>query len=135
MEFVFESSYFYMMENRTTEKYIGKSSSFIFALVFTFIISTFIVNIDFTEFAQRKEIFIPNWFFFIIFTIDLCIIGSLVLIYFYRKLGVYLFPIAVFLHFFFHNFYLSSFLYFDLFLLFLYFLILLVVIPRWPFFK
>jgi len=124
------------MENTTPETYIGKSKGFIFALVFTLITSTFTMNIDVTEFAQRQQIHIPSWYFFVIFAIDILTVSSLALIFFYRKLGAYLFPISIFIHFLLHNFFLSSFLYFDLFSLFLYFaLVLIVVIPRWNFFK
>lgn len=123
------------MENKPIP-FKGRSLAFTAALVFTFIIATFSINIDFTEFSQRNEINIPTWYFYLIFLVDLVMIAGLVLIYFYRKIGVYAFPLAVFVHFLAHNYYLSSFLYFDLFLLFLYFcLILVAVVPRWQFYK
>ena len=124
------------MEDNNKPEYRGRSTAFIFALVFTFIISTISLNFDITAYYQRNEIEIPTWFFGLIFLIDLAIVASLGLIYFYRKIGVYLFPIAVLLHFILQNYYLSSFLYFDIFMLFLFFLlILMAVIPRWPNFK
>lgn len=124
------------MEENNKPAYIGKSTAFIFALVLPFIISTITLNFDVTAFYQRNEIEIPTWFFVIIFLIDFAIVASLGLIYFYRKIGVYIFPIAVSLHFILHNYYLSSFLYFDILMLFLFFLlILMAVIPRWPNFK
>lgn len=109
-----------------------KSTSFILSLVFTFIISTIGINFDITQFSQRKEINIPDWYFYIIFLVDILMILSLVFIFFYRKMGVIMFPIMVFLHFFLHNFYLSTFLYFDILVLFFYFLfVLMTTLPRW----
>ena len=123
------------MENKPTT-FKGRSLAFTAALVFTFIIATLSINIDITEFSQRHEIHIPTWYFYLIFFVDAVMVVSLLLIYFYRKLGVFAFPLAVFAHFLAHTYYLSSFLYFDLFLLFLYFsLILVAVIPRWSFYK
>lgn len=123
------------MENKPTT-FKGRSLAFTAALIFTFIIATFSINIDFAGFSQRAEINIPTWYFYLIFFIDFIMVASLALIYFYRKIGVYAFPLAVFVHFLANNYYLSSFLYFDLFLLFLYFcLILVAVVPRWPFYK
>lgn len=113
-----------------------KSLSFIVSLVVVFFMSTFSINLDISQFVQRQEIHIPDWYFYLIFLVDIIMLVSLVLIYFYRKIGVYTFPVAVFLHFFLHNFYLSTFLYFDIFTLFLYFsLVLLTTIPRWNSFK
>ena len=86
--------------------------------------------------AQRNENGIPGWYFYLIFSVDVLMIISQILIFFYRKVGIYLFPVAVFTHFLLHNFYLSSFLYFDLMLLFFYFaIILFMTIPRWKYFK
>lgn len=118
------------------EKYIGKSKWFVFGLIFIFFMSTYTINLDVVEFIQRKEILIPDWFLYLTFVMDFLMVFSLILIYFYRKMGIYLFPLAVITHFMLQNFYLNSFLYIDLFLLFLYFSVILVsVIPRWNFFK
>ena len=57
-------------------------------------------------------------------------------IYFYRKIGVILFPVAILFHFYLHEFYLSTMLYSDLFTLFSYVALgLLAIIPKWNFFK
>ena len=93
-------------------------------------------GIDLDEFLQSKEIHIPQWYFYLIFSVDVLIILSLVLIFFYKKWGVYLFPVMVALHFIFHNYYLSTFLYTDVTNIFLFTgLGLLAFIPKWKFFK
>lgn len=131
----FRSFYFYLMK-KTSQKYPERTTWFIGALIFIFIFSTFSFNIDYTEMAQRNENGIPGWYFYLIFSVDVLMIISQILIFFYRKVGIYLFPVAVFTHFLLHNFYLSSFLYFDLMLLFFYFaIILFMTIPRWKYFK
>lgn len=113
-----------------------KSLGFISSLVFVFFLSTFSINLDISQFVQRDEINIPSWYFYIIFIIDIIMIASIFLIFFYRKIGVFAFPLAVLIHFLLHNFYLSTFLYFDILVLFFYsLLVLLTTIPRWQSFK
>lgn len=113
-----------------------KTTGFILSLVITFILSTLSINLDISQFIQRKEINIPDEYFYIVFSVDAIMVLSLILIFFYRKIGVFVFPFSVFIHFILYNFYLSTFLYFDLLVIFLYFsLILLVCIPRWESFK
>ena len=113
-----------------------KSTGFILALVFTFVVSTVVFNLDGVEFVQRREVNIPSGYFYLIFAVDILWVVSLVLIYLYRKLGVFLFTLAVAVHFLLNSYFLSSFLYFDVFILFLYFsLVLLVTVPRWQAFK
>lgn len=94
------------------------------------------MGIDADEYLQRKEVGIPDFYFYIIFAIDLLMILGLVLIFMYRKIGVYLFPAAVIAHFLLHNYYLSTFLYTDVTNLFLFITVgLLAFIPKWQFFK
>lgn len=93
-------------------------------------------GIDLDEYLQRKEINIPGGFFWLMLFVDMMMFAGIMLIYFYRKWGVYLFPVAVILHFFLHNYYLSSFLYTDVTNLFLFVSLgLLVLIPKWPYLK
>ena len=94
------------------------------------------IGIDSDEYVQQNDLNIPGFYFILIFLIDLLMIIGLILIFFYRKMGVYLFPAAVVLHFFLHNFYLSTFLYTDVTNLFIFISVgLLAFIPKWQFFK
>ena len=94
------------------------------------------IGIDYDEYLQQNDLNIPGFYFILIFLIDLLMIIGLILIFFYRKMGVYLFPAAVVLHFFLHNFYLSTFLYTDVTNLFIFISVgLLAFIPKWQFFK
>ncbi len=119
-----------------SQNYPERNLWFVLALIFVLLFSTGSINFDVTGFIQREEIRIPNWYFYLIFSIDLLTVLSLLLIFFYRKVGVVIFPLAVFMHFLMQNFYLSNIMYFDLFQLFLYFgLILFLAIPRWKYFS
>lgn len=118
------------------ERKIKKSKWLILGLIVVFIISSISFNFDITEFVERKEINIPDWYFYLLFLVDALFIASLVLIFFYRKVGVFLYPLTIFAHFVFNNYYLNSFLYFDIFIMFMYFsVILFSVIPNWEKFK
>ena len=124
------------MEENKQNAYIGKSKSFTLALVFTLIMSSFSINFDITSVIQKDNLEIPNWYLIVLAILDFSIVASIIAIYFYRKIGVYVLPIAIFIHFLLQNQFMNSFLYFDLFILFLYFsVILIAVVPRWPFFK
>ena len=94
------------------------------------------VGIDYDEYLQRNDLNIPGFYFMLIFLIDLLMLLGLAFIFFYRKIGIYLFPAGVVLHFFLHNFYLSTFLYTDVTNLFIFISVgLLAFIPKWQFFK
>lgn len=124
------------MNDHSSEKSIGRSRFFYLALGLLFLVFLLSLNTDFAQFSERRDTGIPNGFFWMVFTVDVCIVLSLVLIYLYRKAGAFLFPCFVLAHFFLHNFYLSTTLFSDLNLLFVYFAAgLLVIIPRWNVFK
>ncbi len=113
-----------------------KDFGFILSLAALLLFSLMGIGIDGDEFVQHQEMSIPIWYFYLIFSIDFLMIISLFFIYFYRKIGVFLFPVSVVLHFLFHNYYLSTFLYTDVTNLFLYITLgLLAIIPKWKFFK
>lgn len=113
-----------------------KDLGFILSLSALLLFTLMGIGIDADEYIQQKELNIPGFYFMLIFFIDLLMILGLILIFFYRKIGVYLFPAAVVLHFFLHNFYLSTFLYTDVTNLFIYISVgLLAFIPKWQFFK
>lgn len=116
-----------------TEK---KSTFFYIALVLMLLGAALSINTDLAEFSQHADLSIPKWFFWLIFSIDVLMLACIISIYFYRKIGVIALPLLIMMHFLLHNFYLSTMLYSDLNFLFLYFAAgLLVVIPRWSFFK
>lgn len=113
-----------------------KDIGFILSLCALLLFSLMGIGIDADEYLQRAELNIPGDYFFLIFGVDLLMITGIALIFFYRKIGVFLFPIAVLAHYLLHNYYLSTFLYTDVTNLFLYVSIgLLAFIPKWQFFK
>ncbi len=113
-----------------------KDLGFILSLAALLLFSLMGIGIDVDEFAQHQEMNIPIWYFYLIFSVDLVMIISPFIIYFYRKIGAFLFPFAVVLHFLLHNYYLSTFLYTDVTNLFLYITVgLLAILPKWKFFK
>ncbi len=121
-------------KGETSERDLGFYLSLIAMLLFALMG----IGIDVDQFLQQQEknVQIPSWYFYLIFAVDLVILISLALIYFYRKVGVFLFPLAMTAHFLFHIYYLDTFLYSDVTALFLYTGIgLLAFIPKWQFFK
>ena len=118
--------------NESPKKGIGFIGVLLFILLFV-LMST---GIDGDEFLQHKQLEIPVWFFYLVFAIDILLVVCLLLIFFYRKIGVFLFPLLVIVHFFLHNYYLSTFLYVDITSIFLFFGFgLFVILPKWKFFK
>ena len=114
----------------------NKDFGFVTTMVALMLFSLMSAGVDLDQFIQHKQINIPTGYFYFIFLVDLIMIGSVVLIYFYKKFAVYLFPVAVLTHFLVHNFYLSTFLYADVTVMFLYVGVgLLAIIPKWQFFK
>lgn len=121
-------------KGETAEKGMG----FILSLAALLLFAIMGIGVDVDQFlqSQDKDIEIPQWYFLLIFVVDLLIVVSLVLIYFYRKIGIILFPVATTLHFIFHLYFLDTFLYSDVTSLFLFVGIgLLAFIPKWQFFK
>ncbi|HAI79725.1 MAG TPA: hypothetical protein DCL65_01680 [Chryseobacterium sp.] len=113
-----------------------KDLGFILSLSALLLFTLMGIGIDSDEYVQQNDLNIPGFYFILIFLIDLLMIIGLILIFFYRKMGVYMFPAAVVLHFFLHNFYLSTFLYTDVTNLFIFISVgLLAFIPKWQFFK
>ena len=113
-----------------------KDLGFILSLSALLLFTLMGIGIDSDEYVQQNDLNIPGFYFILIFLLDLLMIIGLILIFFYRKMGVYLFPAAVVLHFFLHNFYLSTFLYTDVTNLFIFISVgLLAFIPKWQFFK
>ena len=113
-----------------------KDMGFILSLGALLLFSLMGIGIDSDEFLQRVELNIPDNYFILIFGVDLLMILGIVLIFFYRKVGVSLFPMAVLTHYVLHNYYLSTLLYTDVTNLFLFVSVgLLAFIPKWQFFK
>lgn len=124
------------MQDYFQEQNPSKGLYFYLALALMLLVLVLSINTDAAHFALREKTGVPVEFFWIIFTVDILIVLSFVLIFFYKKAGAVLFPFFVLIHFFLHNFYLSTILFSDLNLLFVYFAAgLLVIIPRWKFFR
>ena len=113
-----------------------KDLGFILSLAALLLFTLMGAGIDADEFLQKSDLNIPTFYFVFIFGVDLLMIVGLILIYFYRKIGIYLFPAALVMHFMLHNYYLSTFLYTDVTNLFIFITVgLLAFIPKWQFFK
>lgn len=122
------------------ENYFGnntqKTPAFYIAIGIILVFFGLMLNTDLAQFSQHKDTGIPGWFFNVLFPVDFIIIASVVLIFFYRKIGAYLFPVFALVHHVLYEFYLSTTLLSGLHLLFVYVGVgLLVVIPRWKAFK
>lgn len=99
-------------------------------LVFLFMLMRFGIEVD--EFVQRKDISLPDWFFYLQLLIDIESIASLILVILFKKIGVFGFIIGVLFHFFSNLFWLSTFLYTDIMILFLFSgLSMVFIIPKW----
>lgn len=124
------------MENNYFDKTPEKNLSFYAAIGLLAFFLFLSIGIDITEFDQHQDINIPVGFSYLMLGIDLAALACIVGIYAYRKLAVYLYPVLVLLHLILHEFYLSTFLYADLFNLFVFVGVgLLAIIPKWNFFK
>lgn len=109
---------------------------FLLSLGALLLFSLMAFGVDYDEFINRADLKIPDFYFWIIFVVDVVAVAALVLIYLYRRLGVYLFPATIVVHFILHNYYLSTFLYTDVTNLFLFISVGLVAfIPKWQFLK
>lgn len=128
--------YFYTMNDEFADESPKKDMGFLLSLAALLLFSLMGAGVDFDEYLQKTELGIPDFYFVLIFLTDLLMIVGLALTFMYRKIGAYLFPAAVVLHFLLHNYYLSTFLYTDVTNLFLYITVgLLAFIPKWKFFK
>jgi hypothetical protein len=113
-----------------------KGWGFILAFAALLLFTVMGFGIDLDEYLQHDYLNIPRGYFFIIFTIDALMVISLVLMFFYRKIGIFSFPTLLIMHFFMHSYYLSTFLYTDVTNLFLFTGFgMLAIIPKWKFFR
>ncbi|UOU98581.1 hypothetical protein MUU74_01100 [Chryseobacterium daecheongense] len=113
-----------------------KGTGFILTIIALLVFTIMGLGIDIDEYVQHEYLNIPRWYFYVIFTIDALMMIGLVLMFFYRKIGIFMFPALLILHFFMHNYYLSTFLYTDVTNLFLFTGFgMLAIIPKWKFFK
>ena len=103
------------MEDNYFDKNPQKTTFFYVAIFFMVALSFLGIGVDLTEYSQKTDINIPVWYFYLIFAVDIIGLLSIVGIYFYRKIGVILFPVAILFHF--------------------VALGLLAIIPKWNFFK
>lgn len=123
-----EESYFQNEKKRTTTFYVALGSLALFTLMS--------VGLDGDEFLQRKTINIPDWYFYLIFSIDFLALLSILVIAFFKKVGIFTFPVLILLHFYLHQYYLSTFLYTDVTSIFLFIGFgLFTIIPKWKYFK
>lgn len=113
-----------------------KGWGFVLAFAALMLFTIMGMGIDVDEYIQHEFLEIPRWYFYIIFSIDVLMMLGLVLMFFYKKIGIFMFPALLVLHFFMHNYYLSTFLYTDVTNLFLFTGFgMLAIIPKWKFFK
>ncbi|WP_347218003.1 hypothetical protein [Chryseobacterium sp.] len=113
-----------------------KGWGFVLAFAALMLFTVMGLGIDVDEYLQHEYLEIPRWYFYVIFSIDALMMIGLVLMFFYKKVGIIMFPVLLVLHFFMHNYYLSTFLYTDVTNLFLFTGFgMLAIIPKWKFFK
>ncbi|MDW9382642.1 hypothetical protein [Chryseobacterium sp. JV558] len=113
-----------------------KGWGFVLAFAALMLFTIMGLGIDVDEYLQHEYLEIPRWYFYVIFSIDVLMMLGLVLMFFYRKIGIIMFPALLVMHFFMHNYYLSTFLYTDVTNLFLFTGFgMLAIIPKWKFFK
>lgn len=128
-----------MQENYFRGESPKKDMGFTLSMIGLLFFTIMGIGIDSDQFLQQRAgdiVNIPDWYFYLIFFIDAIIILSIVLIYFYRKIGVILFPLFTLLHFLVHMYYLETFLYSDVTSLFMFVgIALLAIIPKWQFFR
>lgn len=116
----------------TPDKSFKGNKYFYGILIFLLLHFYMSVNTDLAEFSQHKDINIPIWYFYIVFTVDALVVLSLGLIAMFKKVGVIAFPVFIISHFLIHSYFLSTFLYSDVSVLFFFVgLGLLMIIPRW----
>lgn len=109
-----------------------KDTLFWIAIVSMFIFTIMSMGTDIDQYSQRKDLNIPDWYFYIVMVINGAILLSVFLMYCMKKMGIFLFPIAVLVHFITHIYYLSTMLYTDVTSLFLFVSVgLLYFIPVW----
>lgn len=124
------------MDDSFFDKNPKKTTSFYAAIIVFSILTLLSIGVDVTEYHQHKDINIPIDFSYLLLGIDFLIIIFIISLFFYRKIGVFGYPFLVFVHYFLHEYYLSTVLYSDLFNLFAFVgLGLLAIIPKWKFFK
>lgn len=124
------------METNYFENEPKKSTGFYLSIAALALFTLMGLGIDGDEFLQRDLLNIPQWYFYLIFTVDFLALLSLVGIAFFRKIAIFTFPAFVILHFFLHQFYLSTFLYTDVTNMFLFVGVgLLMIIPKWKYFR
>ena len=124
------------MENQYFGEVKKRSLSFYLALAITFIFYILMLNTDMAQYSQHHETGVPSWFISVLFGVDAIILVSLILVYFFKKIGVYLLPLLVMVHHLLYEFYISTTLLAGLHLLFVFLTAgLLVIIPRWKLFK
>lgn len=126
--------YFYPMEKPDRTYRNNKDYYIIFGLILlVFLLS---INTDLQQYSQHRLVHIPAGFFYFTFGIDFLVLVSWILILFFRKVGVILFPVFILIHFGLHNYFLSTYLYSDITALFLFIGIgLMAAIPRWNILK
>lgn len=124
------------MDNSYFDKNPQKTSGFYAAIIIMLLFLLFSLGIDLTEYDLHQEVNIPFWFSYLVLGIDFFMFISIIALFFYKKIGVYAYPALGLIHFFLHEFYLSTLLYADLFNLFVFVgLGLMAIIPKWRFFK
>ncbi|MGE8554128.1 MAG: hypothetical protein ACN6OB_09415 [Chryseobacterium jejuense] len=113
-----------------------KGWGFVLAFAALMLFTVMGLGIDVDEYLQHEYLDIPRWYFYVIFSVDALMMIGLILMFFYKKVGIIMFPALLVMHFFMHNYYLSTFLYTDVTNLFLFTGFgMLAIIPKWKFFK
>lgn len=104
-------------------------------IVALFAINLHLLRADMVIFQDKIKYQIPFWFIMLNYSLLFCSLSSLLLIYFRRKIGVIVFPLALIAHFVFHVQFIQIYQYFSLFALFIFTIGLVSWLPKWEGFK
>ncbi len=76
-----------------------KGWGFILAFAALMLFTVMGLGIDVDEYLQHEYLEIPRWYFYVIFSVDALMMIGLVLMFFYKKIGIIMFPALLVLHF------------------------------------
>jgi len=112
----------------------GISFFVVLGILFLPLINNLVVDYLLVKIMEVSHI--PLWYMVLLSSVNILTILSLIGIYSFRRVGIFLFPFLVILHFIIKLNYLGIFMYTDIFTLFFFIGIgLLVFIPKWSFFR
>ena len=92
--------YYFIWKNRTISKTNMSQNVEPFYLILGVLLLLLInnLNVDYMTVGMKEKMQIPQWYITLLFSLDALAILSLVGIYLFRKIAVYLFPVLIMIH-------------------------------------